>query len=57
MGYCGWIETLPGINTRAHAGSAVQTVRVMDGWMGGRNTAVRLVGLTELVGSVDRVPA
>lgn len=26
-------------------------------WMDGRNTAVRLVGLTELVGSGDREPA
>jgi hypothetical protein len=43
---------LPSINTRTHAGRE-RTVRVMDGW----NTAVRFVGLTELVGSGDREPA
>jgi hypothetical protein len=37
---------------RAQAGSAVR-VSVSDGWMDGWNTAVRLVGLTELVGSGD----
>lgn len=48
-----WLDcNLHGINTRRQAGSYGQFW--MDGW---KNTAVRLVGLTELVGSADREPA
>ena len=49
--------SLPGVNTRMYAGSADGS---SDGWVAGipLNTAVRLVGLTGLVGSGDhREPA